>query len=260
MKDLYTKTWLLTAVLGLVVVAPCLAQDYDFLTPIADAFVESGNPAANHGSDISLYTGDMTGDFGYYQTIIYLKFDLSGIPPGSFIWEAQLWLYERICGPVGTTQIVGVYRVDDCSWNENDPDGINWNNKPALGALAQTAQDYCGTGGSTSWYIEGDVNDAFQSGATTYCCAVVMENDVPGNWWSYYSKEWGNTSEDPEMHVHWDPIDAVCCVGQACTVTSFEDCMDMGGSFYPEYGSCDPNPCPSAAETAAWGAVKATFR
>jgi len=45
------------------------------------------------------------------------------------------------------------------------------------------------------------------------------------------------------------PGGAVCCVGEDCFLTSWEDCRySLGGAWHPEYDSCEPNPCAELME------------
>ena len=41
-----------------------------------------------------------------------------------------------------------------------------------------------------------------------------------------------------------DPDPAVCCIGGDCLLTFEQECLAMGGDWYPYLYSCDPNPCP----------------
>jgi hypothetical protein len=36
---------------------------------------------------------------------------------------------------------------------------------------------------------------------------------------------------------------AVCCLGEECRLTTAEECAYIGGEFYPEWASCDADPC-----------------
>ncbi len=36
---------------------------------------------------------------------------------------------------------------------------------------------------------------------------------------------------------------AVCCYDGTCQITTEAECMVLGGGFYPEWTSCNPNPC-----------------
>lgn len=57
------------------------------------------------------------------------------------------------------------------------------------------------------------------------------------------------------------PETAACCVCEVCTVTTEEECADIGGTWLPDIPDCDPNPCqPSPAENTSWGSIKAIYR
>jgi hypothetical protein len=55
---------------------------------------------------------------------------------------------------------------------------------------------------------------------------------------------------------------AVCCMEHECLVTTREECLALGGMYYPQWESCEPNPCEmySPVEEASWGRIKAIYR
>jgi hypothetical protein len=57
------------------------------------------------------------------------------------------------------------------------------------------------------------------------------------------------------------PGPAVCCVQEVCHLTTLERCEELGGIWYSEWRSCDPNPCfviPTLPSS--WGGIKALYR
>jgi hypothetical protein len=98
------------------------------ITPIADSWVELTKPDTNKGSHPILR---VRVDWDKHHEVrnlkrSYLKFDLSGLPPGVMITSAKLHL-RRESG----NGVPSVYRTAD-NWTEN---GITWNNQPGPGAL-----------------------------------------------------------------------------------------------------------------------------
>ena len=54
---------------------------------------------------------------------------------------------------------------------------------------------------------------------------------------------------------------AVCCVCADCYVTTEPQCWDLDGEWHRDWLECDPNPCPpSPSESVSWGRLKAICR
>jgi len=116
-----------------------------YLTPLADAQVESGSPASNYGTGTNLYLQSAaSGSYGNERA--WLKFDLSGIPSGSTISAAslQLWNWKS----TGASLNAEVHGGSDDSWTEG---GLNWNNQPAFADTALDTQTLA-SGSSNLWY------------------------------------------------------------------------------------------------------------
>src|SRR5262249_39077370 len=95
------------------------------LTPVADATVSSGNPTTNNNST-TLFLASGTTSFANERA--WLKFDLSAIPAGSTITNAQLQLY--CWSAAATSMTVDASGSPTDTWRET---GITWNTQPAFG-------------------------------------------------------------------------------------------------------------------------------
>ena len=93
------------------------------LYPVADAYVNSGSPTTNYGSNLSLRVGT-----SIFRS--YLRFDLSGIV--GTIQGASLRIYANSSQSVGYS----VYGVTSTSWGETT---LNANNAPPFGASSSGA-------------------------------------------------------------------------------------------------------------------------
>jgi hypothetical protein len=103
-----------------------------------DAWVGSGSPDTNHGNDSNLFFGnDVTvGE----QRHLYIKFDLSDVPEGTFLTDATVDFYMH--GQNGwMSYTYGVYPVLE-PWDEQT---ITWNNVP------QTAENAVLTFEGSRW-------------------------------------------------------------------------------------------------------------
>ena len=120
------------------------------LTPIADAYVQSGNSAnTNYGINPQLVVKINPPDLTRYT---FLKFDLGAIK--KLPTSAKLKLYGAREG-TNSSSNDSVYAVTDTSWNES---AITWNTMPTLGTKLTTT-----TVGSTPEYYEWDVSSYIKS-------------------------------------------------------------------------------------------------
>jgi hypothetical protein len=112
---------------------------------LADTYVRGGSATSNFGTVTQLIARLANQTKDTYET--YLKFDV-GQP--CTVSSVKLRLYGKLSGS-GTLPLA-VYGVPATTWTET---GMNWNNKPASGALLRTVNVVSTTG---AWY-EWDVTD-----------------------------------------------------------------------------------------------------
>jgi hypothetical protein len=112
---------------------PGLAKVYTI--PVhADAFVDSQNPNTNYGGGPDLYV-EYYPDFNGAPLTqrAYLKFDMSGIPPGHIVTAAKLYLF--VVGNGGhPPPNADLYHVGD-GWTGA---AITWNTQPPTGNYLAT--------------------------------------------------------------------------------------------------------------------------
>ncbi|HZG52198.1 MAG TPA: carboxypeptidase regulatory-like domain-containing protein, partial [Pyrinomonadaceae bacterium] len=112
---------------------------------LADTYVRGGTATSNFGTATQLIARLSSQTKDTYET--YLKFD-AGQP--CTVSTVKLRLYGKLSGS-GTLPLA-VYGVPATTWTET---GMNWNNKPASGALLRTVNV---VGTTAAWY-EWDVTD-----------------------------------------------------------------------------------------------------
>jgi chitodextrinase len=147
-------------------------------TPTADAYVDSGKPTSNFGSQTKLVVQ------GSPAKNILLKFAVSGIN-SRLILSAKLRLYCTKSSNSGGA----LHRVADSSWSES---AVNWNNQP----VADTATlGSLGAVTSGNWY-EVDVTQLI-TGDGTYSLKDTSASSTAAN---YTSKE-GTASQVAQLTV-----------------------------------------------------------
>ena len=97
---------------------------------VADAYVQDGASAATNfgaANPLQLRSTNSTGQ----KRDIYLKFDLTTVRRN--ITSAKLRFTAALSAAASVN--TAVHSVSTTTWLERDPGGINWNNRPGLGAL-----------------------------------------------------------------------------------------------------------------------------
>ena len=172
------------------------------LYSIADSYVNASSPDTNYGNDQYLYVNASSTDLS--QNLIYVKFDLSGMPQNAYIVSASLKLYfsgfsNLYYGIMGGGDAAGAYYCPDNSWTET---GIAWNNKPTFN---ETHTGSSGFGymfanyGYKSWDITVDVKTSLPLGTLTEVLKFNNKNDGYG-YAKYQSKE---ATNKPKLEIEY---------------------------------------------------------
>lgn len=154
------------------------------LDPRADAFVASYSPDENYGDYYNLWVRNS--EYGSSK-LIFIKFDLSGIPTEATIQSAQLKLHG---GYSSTGVYVSAYYVRDDSWREY---GLTYNNKPNISnTLTCTVENIS----AHSWYSWDITEDAIEA---IHDNKELTETLIWGN-----TTEYGDTHFDSRESI-WPP-------------------------------------------------------
>ena len=158
----------------------CIAST-PLLTPSDDTFVNEHSPDYVGGGANSVYVGTQLYQGALEVCRGYWKFDLSGMPSGATIDNAQFKVYTQYGGESGeypnyvdNTLTVTLKKVDNDSWGEGT---TSWSNKPAMGSSFVSvvvppthAQRY-------SWDITSYVASQVASGDRTISLGMISENE-----------------------------------------------------------------------------------
>jgi uncharacterized membrane protein len=125
----------------------------------------------------------------------YIQFDLSTVPAGAMVTDADLKLYQ--IGAVGSGKFVTIslYQVIR-GWKENT---ITWNNQPDSSGIVETSCNITiGSVGWESWDIDNLVQGWFSGNITNYgmllkCAENILINEVA----NFHSSEY---TPDPGKH------------------------------------------------------------
>jgi hypothetical protein len=178
------------------------------LKPTQDAYTDSKNPNSNFGGQTYLqvetyqYTANQTTH--NYQSVVWLKFNLSSVPTGAIIDGATLQLY--ISTATQTYAVHACYCSDD-SWTEL---GITRANMPTVGFISVDAA-LVGTGDKWCiWNVSGAVNFAKINNNLTALTIALIEPTFHGSssWVWFYSREApvSVTDYSPKLTIHWSGV------------------------------------------------------
>jgi len=120
---------------------------------LADAVVSQLAPDTNYGGSSNMWVRS-SNDAGWKNSRSFVRFDLSGIPPGAKIISATLSLYAF--SPPTDSRTYQLFMLDD-PWAENT---ITWNNRPLWPGQPVTVPE--ATVGTTAGWVSWDVKDAVQ--------------------------------------------------------------------------------------------------
>ena len=140
------------------------------ISPTDDTFVDNANPNQQFGDEFEIYIGNLSG--GQVRRA-YLKFDISSIPEGATIVDAELVLTvsgESDCN-------ISAHNVFDCSWNE---DSITWDTAPIFDPHATVDVFFFGGSAySFAWTVTPDVTLAYSEldSDKTYCTMLKLHDE-----------------------------------------------------------------------------------
>jgi acid phosphatase type 7 len=151
------------------------------ITAAEDTYTSQGNAAATHGSYGSLTVNGAPG-----ERRAYVKFTVTGVPPGSTQLTAVLRLWVSRSSPASFTA-----RAVPASWSEST---LTWNNQPTLGAVVASV-----TGVTAGQYREFNVSSLI-TGNGTFALAVTGSSTQ-----ARFTSTESTSGAPPELAVAWTP-------------------------------------------------------
>jgi hypothetical protein len=179
------------------------------LKPTDDTYVDSSNPNSNYGGQNYLQITNYNSEINSaYESIVWLKFNLSSVPDGAVIDGATLRL--RTSSVTGSFN-VNAYSGSDflnvsavVSWTELT---LTYSNMPSYN---MTSMDPALVATNNQWYnwsVVDAVKDALNSTARTV--TMVLFDPSPQGLLSsisFNSKEFSISDYAPTLTVHWSGI------------------------------------------------------
>ncbi len=166
---------------------PASAQDTVtiHLYPIGDSYLDSGHQNSNYGSSLNTYVGDRSPAGGGTCLSCY-QFDLSSVPGGAEILNAELWLYgHEKYGAFQQNVTVEAHLITTPGWDEGT---ITYNAAPGYSTNASASVTGWFEPGWATWNVTADVA-ASPGGGTLIGWAVMMNPVTQGCWLNFYSRE-----------------------------------------------------------------------
>lgn len=198
-------------VLGLVLVSSLRIRTVDAqagqttLTPPSDdTYVDSSNPNSNYGgqADLQIENWQYTvqNQTSEWESIVWLKFDLSSIPSGAVVDEATLLLYTSL---VGETYDVHAYSCSNNSWAELT---LTYSNMPSYNTTSMDSELVATSYQWYNWSVVDAVRNALSSSSSAV--TIVLFDPSPhssaGTVW-FESKEY-LLGSPAQLIVHWTAV------------------------------------------------------
>jgi len=172
--------------------------DTSTLYPDVDSYVSQYAPNSNYGSATDLQTILQVG----YTRNAWIKIDLTSIPHGSNITNAELYLY---CYSLGSSTTVLANNCTDDSWSEML---ITWNNEPTVGATINSTT--VSAIGWFAWNLTSWIQDQLDIDRTA--SVVMTKGDAVHAY--FYSSDYPGPSLRPYLTVTYDapniPVNEAC--------------------------------------------------
>jgi uncharacterized repeat protein (TIGR01451 family) len=168
------------------------------LPPTDDAHVSSGYPHETYGDEDTLYLQSDTR--GFKNERIFLKFDLSAIPSGSTITEAEILLWSRKAEL--SDMNAQLWSVTDDTWSE---DLVTWGTQPGLVTLLDTVALKYSPPSEDMWVL-WDVTEFVRSefaGDQTASFGIRAEVESTSGRYRFNSKEWPSENERPHLKISY---------------------------------------------------------
>jgi hypothetical protein len=163
----------------------------------ADAYVHSGSPGHNHGTNKEMTINPKLTDINR----AYLRFNLASIPPSVTIEDAQLILCPKSDNDNATGRIHELRRVSS-DWGETT---LTWSNQPTVETVSAGVM-YDGVMSCLNWTVTADiqiwVNGTPNYGWTLRDAAELLSFDAKVD---YFAREETNGALGPFLVVTYIP-------------------------------------------------------
>jgi len=215
-KKKFDVSWKLLIVLGLVVLLFCLsaksvsAQVGEVtLKPTDDTYVDSSSPNSSYGEQSYLQITNYNSEINSaYESIVWLKFNLSSVPDGAVIDGATLRL--RTSSTTGSFN-VNAYSGSDflnvsgvVSWTELT---LTYSNMPSYNTTSMGSVFVATNNQWYNWSVVDAVRDALNSTPRT-ATMILLDPSPSGivSSISFNSKEFSISDYAPTLTVHWSGV------------------------------------------------------
>jgi len=183
------------------------AEGQIVLNPTDDTFVDDYSPQSNFGAQDAVKLSSYQPSFLWYHTDIWLKFDLSSIPPDATVDSATVQLYAvNLTDPYNHTW---AYSCTNSSWSESTLTFQDYQDH-LIGDMNFTLMSDIPVPSSSQWYnwsVNGAVVNALSQGRENVTLVLMVGNGEiheASSYVKFSSKEsLLGMAFAPRLIVHW---------------------------------------------------------
>jgi len=160
---------------------------------VADAYVSNASKTTNYGTSTLIHVRQYTGT---NQRYTWLMWNLSGIPDGATITNANMSLYVE----TGNAALSTVYHTAYNSTNNWTESNLTWDNQTVLGILQQNSTITTAVG-RKYWNVTDAAISSY--GQANKNMSITIKGSLNGasDWTLYDSKEYATTSNRPQLVI-----------------------------------------------------------
>jgi hypothetical protein len=170
---------------------PAQATTTYTIAPSDDAYVYNLSPTSNYGTQTFLQIQDVAS--GVVMMYTYLKFPLADIPDDFTITQARMYLYMYTHNPSTGSEL----HETGNTWTQTT---INWNNKPAVGDLLDTAAL------TTNGWVYWTVPNADIVLTEDYLYLMLKATGTPSPLAQFWSTEYSVADNHPYLEIQGVPV------------------------------------------------------
>jgi len=173
------------------------------LKPSDDTYVDSTYPDSNYGGQTHLEISNWNFLSNTFESIVWLKFDLSTVPDGAVVDMATLQLYTSM---VSETFNVHAYSCSDNSWTELS---LTYSNMPSHNTTSMDSRLVATISQWYNWSVVDAVRNALNGNPKSVTIVMqepALHSSATFAWFMSKESSAYFTDYSPKLTIHWSNV------------------------------------------------------